>query len=341
MKKVTSIVILGALGAFVGIYATGEFNDWLPQEMKVGVSGASLLGDGEVTLQPQDAQLEDKLPPVISCLNDVASPLRNHAQTYLNEYPHLVETPGATRIAASFKIQVYEKNNSISRDCIAGLRGAIAMAPADTGLDGSGKIFADNLEKLIPVMNEVDLYYSRKDNVDDHMEKGKVLNEQLMPLFTALFDAEDKLRETVSQHNHTLREKRLFAIEQAFGTENFGWQTLNVSLSARRAIDGVSNLAEAGQLDAQSMEKIERDYQAAFDKADAFAKAHPDIKTRLGNSPKWFSLSSDFNSFLADLKDFRRLLANQPDQQAVEAQLSKLQDNYNGLIRSYNMIPDV
>lgn len=157
----------------------------------------------------------------------------------------------------------------------------------------------------------------------------------------AFFDAEDKLRQVVSERNHMLREKRLAAIEQAFGTENFGWQTLNVSLSARRAIDGVSNLADAGKLDVQSVERIERDYQAAFDKADAFAKAHPDVKTRLGNSPKWFSLSSDFNSFLAELKEMRRLLASNPDQQAVQARLSKLQVSYNGLIRTYNMTPDV
>lgn len=91
----------------------------------------------------------------------------------------------------------------------------------------------------------------------------------------------------------------------------------------------------------QSVERIERDYQAAFDKADAFAKAHPDVKTRLGNSPKWFSLSSDFNSFLAELKEMRRLLASNPDQQAVQARLSKLQVSYNGLIRTYNMTPDV
>ncbi|WP_082342726.1 MULTISPECIES: DUF3829 domain-containing protein [unclassified Shinella] len=341
MKKVTSIVILGALGAFVGAYATGGFNAWLPQEMKVGVSSASLLGDGDVALKEQDTRLEDKLQPVIGCLNDVASPLRDRAQTYVNEYPHLAATPGATRIAASFKIQVYEQNNSISRECIAALRGAIAMTPADAGLDDPGKIFADTLEQLIPVMNEVDLYYSRKDNIDDHMKKGGALNEQIMPLFTMLFDAEDKLREIVSERNHTLREKRLVAIEQAFGTENFGWHTLNVSLSARRAIDGISNLAETGQLDTQSIEKVEQAYQAALDKADAFAKAHPDTRTKLGNTPKWFALSSDFNTFLVGLKDFRRLLAGNPDQQAIEAQLSKLQGDYNSMIRSYNMIPDV
>lgn len=341
MNNVFRIVILGGLVAVGGAYASGQFNTWLPQEMKVGGSTASILGDGEAALQPQDARLADKLQPVIGCLNGVAGPLRRHAETYANEYPRLVQTPGATRIAASFKIQVYEQNNSISRDCIKGLRGAVAMAPADAGLDDPGKLLADTLEKLIPVMNETDTYYSRKDNVDDRMEKGKLLDGQLMPLFNTFFDAEDKLRQVVSERNHTLREKRLAAIEKAFGTENFGWQTLNVSLSARRAIDGVSSLADTGKLDVPSAEKIERDYQAAFDKADAFAKAHPDVKTKRGNNPKWFSLSSNFNSFLVELKEMRRLLAGNPNQQAVQARFSKLQASYNSLIRTYNMTPDV
>lgn len=89
------------------------------------------------------------------------------------------------------------------------------------------------------------------------------------------------------------------------------------------------------------METIERDYQAAFDRADAFAKAHPDVRTRLGNNPKWFSLSGNFNSFLVELKEVRRLLASNPDRQAVGSRLSKLQESYNSMIRTYNMVPDV
>ncbi|MES5324469.1 DUF3829 domain-containing protein [Alcaligenes phenolicus] len=340
MKKFTSIVILGTIGIAIGTYASGQFNTWLPQEMKVGTSGSSLLGNGEVSLQKQDMQLAEKLQPVIACLNDVASPLSQHAQKYIKEYQNLVATPGSTRIAASFKIKVYEQNNSISRECITQMRNAIAMPPADAGLDKPGQVFADTLEKLIPVMNEADLYYSRKDNIDDQMKKGRELDEQIMPLFISFFDAEDTLRQTVSERNHSLREKQLVAIEEAYGTENFAWHTLNVSLAARRAVDAISTLAESEQLTGQSIEKIEQAYQAAFDKADAFAKAHPDTKTQLGNAPKWFALSSNFNTFLVGLKDLRRALASDAKQANVEYQLSKLENDYNSMIRNYNMLPD-
>ncbi|WP_273728341.1 hypothetical protein [Brucella gallinifaecis] len=50
------------------------------------------------------------------------------------------------------------------------------------------------------------------------MKKGKELDGQLMPLFKTLFDAEDKLRQVVAKRNQMLREKRLVAVEQAFGT---------------------------------------------------------------------------------------------------------------------------
>lgn len=48
---------------------------------------------------------------------------------------------------------------------------------------------------------------------------------------------------------------------------------------------------DTGKLDEAGVGAIERDYQAAFDNADAFAKAHPDVKTSMGNAPVWFSLS--------------------------------------------------
>ncbi|MGU3576797.1 DUF3829 domain-containing protein [Brucellaceae bacterium C25G] len=341
MNKLSGIVILGAAGIVVGAYATGQLNPWLPQEMKVGISSASLLGSGEVVLPTRDNQLESKLQPVISCLNNVSNSLRNHAQTYADEYPRLIGTPGATRQATSFKIKVYEQNNAISRECINGLRNAVSMPPEDADLDTFSKDFADTLEQLIPLMNELDVYYSRKDNIDDNMKKGKELTEQLTPLFAKLFDADDRLHDIVSTRNNMLRENRLLAIEQAFGTENFGWQTFNVSLAARKAIDNVYKLAEDEQMSAQSIEKIEQEYQAALDKADTFANAHPDTKTKLGNTPKWFALSSNFNTILADIKDLRRLLASNSDEQSVNHQLKKLQNDYNSMIRNYNMIPDV
>lgn len=69
---------------------------------------------------------------------------------------------------------------------------------------------------------------------------------------------------------------------------------------------------DTGKLDEAGVEAIERDYQVAFDNADAFAKAHPDVKTSMGNAPVWFSLSGDYNSFLADLKELRRMLTKKP-----------------------------
>lgn len=74
MKAVRGIAALGVIGAVVGVYATGRLETWLPREMKTGRSGAAILRDGEVALQPQDAQLEEKLQPVISCLKKIFRP---------------------------------------------------------------------------------------------------------------------------------------------------------------------------------------------------------------------------------------------------------------------------
>lgn len=338
MNKVARIVFLGGLVAIGGAYAVGVFNPWLPQEMKVGISTASITGEGEVSLEPQDVQLQEKLQPVIGCLNSVANPLRENAFGYSQDYQKMLETPGATRVGWRFKIQVYEKNNEISRECIKSLREAIAMSPADADLDDPSKTFADTLEALIPVMNEADDYYKRNDNLDDKMEKGKALDSQLSPMFEKLFAATDRLSDTVSDRNMMLRERQLVALEKSQGKDNFSWHTLNVSIAARHAIDKITALAGTGRPDAQAVETIERDYQTAFDTAEAFARAHPDVKTSLGSSPVWFSLSSDFNSFLAQIKEFRRALAGSPDQTVIDSHLSKLVNEHNHMVRNYNMI---
>lgn len=177
----------------VGAYAGGVFNPWLPQEMQVGQSKTSLTGEGEIALLPEDTKLEEKLQPVISCLNNVAAPLRQGIAGYSEDYPHLLEKAGSTRGPWRFKLKVYEQNNSISRDCIKDLGAAISMAPADAELDGPAKSFADTLEALIPLMNDADMYYRRNENVDDNMTKGKVLDSQLVPLFETFLIAADQL----------------------------------------------------------------------------------------------------------------------------------------------------
>ncbi|MDR1990657.1 MAG: YiiG family protein [Acidobacteriaceae bacterium] len=323
--------------AIAGAYMGGVFDAWLPKGMKAPGRSSSVTGEGEVTLQPQDEQLQDKLQPLISCINSVAIPLGEHAGAYREEYARMLEQPGATR-NGQFKMQVFEQNNSFSRDCIKGLKDAIAMSPADAALDDPSKQFADTLEQLIPLMNEADDYYHRKDNLDDKMKKGKALDSLLMPLFDRFFPAADALSDVVSERNQQLRERRLVALEQTFGKDNFAWHLLNVSIAARHAMDGIDAAASAGTLSADAIETIEKDYQTAYDAATAFAEAHADTKTSLGNSPVWFSLSSNFNNFLGDVKEFRRLLATKPNQELVSARLSMLRKDYNDLIRDYNMI---
>lgn len=338
MNNITRIIILGGLVAIGGAYAGGVFNPWLPDEMKVGTSKASVTGESDVDLAPEDIKLEEKLQPVIACLNNVAGPLRQAVAGYSQDYPNLLETTGSTRGPWRFKLKVYEQNNEISRDCVKGLRDAIAMTPADAGLDVPSKTFADTLEALIPVMNDADTYYSRNENVDDAMKKGKELDDRLRPLFDTFLSASDQLNETVSDRNLTLRERRLAAMEKAIGKENFSWHMLNVSIASRRAMDNIMALADSGKLDEASVEAIEREYQTAFDNADAFAKAHPDVKTTQGNMPVWFSLASDFNNFLAQIKEFRRLVAKKASESEIDFMLSKLLKEYNHTVRNYNMI---
>lgn len=112
----------------------------------------------------------------------------------------------------------------------------------------------------------------------------------------------------------------------------------NVSLADRIAMDKPIALFGKGNLNIASGETVERDYQTAFDNADAFAKAHPYGKTSAGNSAVWFSLHDDFNNFLVEMKEMRRALANNPDKSEMDFMVSKLLKKYNHVIGIYNMI---
>lgn len=128
------------------------------------------------------------------------------------------------------------------------------------------------------------------------------------------------------------------ALENAYGKDNFSWHMLNVSLASRIAMDKIIVLFDKGDLNTASVEAVERDYQTAFDNADAFTRAHPDVKTSAGHSPVWFSFSGDFNNFLVEMKAMRRALAKNPDKSEMGFMVSKLLKEYNHMIRNYNMI---
>ncbi len=281
-----------------------------------------------------DDAMTDKLQPFIGCINDVDTKLREHFGEYEGAWPARQKME-STGLIFGFKIEVYETNNSMSKECADNLEKAVAQSPADPTLDAAGKTYVTTLRELIPLMNAVDAYYDQEDYRDDDMAKGRELDAQIRPLFATLFAASDKFRTSVAAHDLQLTKNQLAAIE-AEGGKTFTWHELNLMLQARIAIDAIEAAANGDTLEVSAIEAIEQDYAAAIEAGETYAAANPNAKTELGNPPKWFSIVSYGNTFLTAIKTLRRDLADGKSD-AIGNDLDGAFDDYNSLIDDYNM----
>jgi len=336
-RQVGKLIVAFAVIAGAAAWQSGVLKDWAPGTSLKQIARPSLVSAG-------DAALTAKLQPFIKCINDVDAALRKSVPEYRQFVWSLTAEPGKrqtdqfgrTITFHSFKIKVYETGNQFSKDCIKALNDGVAMAPADPGLDQSGKAYAETLEMLIPLMNAASTYYSQNDYQDDKMQKGKELDAQLMPLFDRLFAASSQMRDTVSGHNEKLRERELAALEKRDG-KTFEWHTLNGMFLARRTVDAIDVLVNTDKLTAEAVQAPEQQLQAAYDEGKAYAAAHPNDKTSLGNKPMWFYLESGFGNYLAAIKELRRDLAAGKPQNDIARDFERLNEQFNSLVRDYNM----
>ncbi len=331
LSRNTAITIAAA-AIIAGVMIHNGTNDGRHSPSHATASSASYI-------TAEDQALTDKLQPFISCVNTVDLRL----QTVIPEYHQVVNILTQDSNASisqifwgRFKIKPYEVDNQFTKDCVKGLQGAIAMSPADAGLDATGREYAETLEQLIPLMNDANAYYEHGDYKDDKMQKGKELDAKLSPLLDRLSASSVTLRELVRTNNRTLREHELSAMEKQDG-KTFKWHTLNFMFQARVAIDDLDALASSDKLSAESIQPIEQRLQAALDEGRAYGAAHSGEKTRLGNRPYWFSMENDADFLLTEIKELRRAFSNHEDRDQLVSTFSQVGDRFNSLVKNYNM----
>jgi hypothetical protein len=336
-EKTGKWIVVAAALAGVAIWNSGIF--------KGGVPGLPLLQISQPKLlSPEDEALTAKLQPFVKCINDVDSNLRKvvgeYRQFFEQEQQELAGTRdrlGFRQGFTGFKLKSYETDNKFSVDCLKALGEGIAMSPAEPALDGAGQTFAATLETLLPLMNTGTAYYSQKDYKDDKFKKGKELDAQMMPLFERLFAASATMREIVHVDQDKLHEHELAAMEKHSG-KTFEWYALNGMFQARRAVDAIEAASKSGKLTVAAIQQPEQRMQAALDEGKAYALVHTGEKTRQGNKPLWFLLESNFDTVLTHIKELRRDVSAGEDQANISRHLATLNDRFNDLVSSYNMM---
>jgi Protein of unknown function (DUF3829) len=336
MAMNSTVKIVAALAAGLVAYAVGGN---LGDMFKGGVSGGGEASAPASLLSAADTALQAKLENYIACMNHVDDAMRAHYREYQTDYaPRAAGEDLMFSTFRNFKIEVFEQNNEMSKECADGLDAAGKMAPAMADLDGAGKTYADTLRALLPVLNAADIYYDQEDYKDDAMAKGKELDAQMAPLFETLFTAGSQIDGIVSVETGKLRRAELVAMEAANGRD-YDWHMAHVMVEARTAIDAIDALGTGDALTVAGLQPVEDAMQKAFDEATAFAAANPDVKTALGNKPLWFGVQGNVASFLGDIKDLRRAVGD--GSADVSPQMQAVFSGFNDLVDSYNMMANV
>lgn len=104
---------------------------------------------------------------------------------------------------------------SSAKDAIEKARQSAAADPAIPALDGATKDLASAFEKLVPILNEAEAYYDRKDYMSDNMAGGQVLHAKLVPAAMAFLAARERTNELQDQFKDLIDRQQLAKIEKA------------------------------------------------------------------------------------------------------------------------------
>ncbi|AVY94679.1 hypothetical protein DAI18_11985 [Microvirgula aerodenitrificans] len=321
--KVVAISVV-ALGVFV--YKL----DVLPSFNNVVSSSASTPGQS-----PEDEAQQAKMEPFIQCINGVDSIWGERYQIYRGMYADFVRGGPTPNLRARFYLTMHGDRYQGAKTCIAGLEKGIKATPADPELDKAGEAYLQTLRELLPLITELDTYYDQQSYRDDNKARGKALDEQIGSLFERLFSASSQMHKIISGRNLDMQRKMLAAMEKENG-KDIWWQTENVMLQARVAVDAIEALSTSGKMSAESVQVVETAYTKAYEEAKAYGEANrPAAGTaKTAADPFWFDIASTADSLALSIKTLRR---DQGDgKKNVSRDLDDITRSFNRLVERYN-----
>jgi hypothetical protein len=207
-----------------------------------------------------------------------------------------------------------------ARSAIETARKTAASDPAIPALDGATKDLASAFETLIPILNEAEAYYARKDYLSDGMAGGKALHEKLVPAATAFLAARARASALQGQFKDLLDHQQLAKIEKTEG-KSVRWHVQNTLTLAKKAVELMPANPKRGT-----------DLKA-FDAAlAAFGDAVRDFDAAISESGKSTPIDSSPRDILGKMREMRDNIAN------GRADAMTFSMDYNGVVQRYNMM---
>lgn len=321
--------------------------------------GGPAAGRGDLSeLSTADQHLEQKIQPVIGCLNRTFSHFENMAPSYHKKIKNLVSPPpppppgsfaipdisSFDSVFVSFKIEPFEQNGQFYKECEEGLDKAVAQSPSDPNIDAPARDAAQALRALQDPGAQMDAYLDQKGFLDDHAAKARQLDATISPLLNRLVDDSQHLRTAVFQTKGVLVQHELDLIEKKSG-RNLDWHTRQTMQVASIANRQVQEAASSGKLNAAGVDQAMQPLKSSLDDTQAYLARNPGAASAPinGVDPVWPSISASLSSELGDLRSLRTTLAamrnpSENDRSQVNSDLDNVNRSFNGAVQSYNQM---
>jgi len=215
---------------------------------------------------------------------------------------------------------LYSVSDSQAKDAIAKARKSADGEPAIPSLDGATKELADAFEVLVPILNEAEAYYDRKDYLADNMAGGKALHAKMVPAALAFLAARKKTEALQTQFKDLLDVAQLDRIEKAEG-RSVRWHARHTMALAKKAIDLMPTSPRGGN------------DMKAFDAAlAAYGEAVRDFDKVVRESGKSTAIDSHPREILGKLREMRDAIGR------GRMDGMRFSFDYSAVISSYNMM---
>lgn len=209
---------------------------------------------------------------------------------------------------------------SSAKDAIEKARKSAEAEPAIPALDGATKELAATFEALLPILNEAEAYYDRKDYLSDGMAGGKALHAKLFPAAMAFLAARARTNALQDQFKDVIDRQQLAKIEKTEG-KSVRWHVRNTMMLAKKTVDLMPDSPKRGT-----------DLKPFDTALAAYGEAVRDFDNAVRESGKSTSIDSYPRDILGKLREMRDNIAK------GRADGMTFSFDYNAVIQRYNMM---
>ncbi|MFG1344843.1 YiiG family protein [Xanthobacter autotrophicus DSM 431] len=217
---------------------------------------------------------------------------------------------------------LYSVPPSQAKTAIDLVRKVAGEPPSIPAIDAAAQSLASSFEALVPILNEAEAYYDRKDYKSDQMAGGKALHARLQPAAEAFLAARFRLDRLSEQVKDNLDRQELARIERTEGKSD-AWHVRRIMMAARKAVDLLPRDARAPG-DLKAFDVAVTDYAGVVREFDAYILANPPTASAFSSQPR---------DLLGKLRDIQEKFEGRrrPDPSFYFMDV-------NGAVSSYNMM---